>query len=327
MRVKQLIIITIFAAVLFGVSPIFYSPSCAKSSYEWHNLAVSGKGCFPPNCTEGKFPMAIVPLVAFDGKLYSIGDKSIWTSGDGINWNSQPKTDWGERYGMQFAFFKNKLWMLGGMKTWDDFRNDIWVSDDGKDWKQTVSNAKWSPRRNHSLVVFKNKLWLLGGAESSGRRDQTPTSFFNDIWNSEDGVNWIKVTENAPWSAREVNTSLVFDNKIWVIGGGNKRDVWSSTDGKIWTQVNEKAAWSERRENGGLVFDGKIWIFGGMDKNDVWSSTDGKNWQMNFERAPWSTRGAAYSVVFNDKLWIFSGKTGREDSWSGDIWAMSRKTE
>lgn len=317
---KRLIKITIFAALFAGA---IY----AENGYEWQNIAASGKGCFPPSCTEGKFPMAILPLVAFDGKLYSIGDKQVWTSADGVNWNSQPKTVWDARYGMQFAFFKDKLWMLGGMKSWDDFRSDVWSSVDGKEWKQIVSKAVWSARRGHGVVVFKDKLWILGGALSSGRADKTPTEFLNDVWSSEDGINWAQIARNAPWSAREINTSLVFDNKIWVIGGGNRRDVWTSADGKNWTQVTEKADWSERIGNGGLVFDGKIWIFGGREKNDVWYSSNGKNWQAAFTNAPWRARSANYSVVFGSKIWLFSGKTGREDSFQGDIWAMSKKTE
>jgi hypothetical protein len=324
---KQLAAISIF---LITLALFFDSTAGAKESYEWKNVVVSGKGCFPPKCAEGQYPMAVLPLVGFDEKLYGIGDKRIWTSDDGIDWTSQPKTDWDERYGMRFAFFKNKLWMLGGMKTWDDFRNDVWSSADGKDWKQVVSKAVWSARRGHGVVVFKDKLWILGGSISSGRRDQTPTEFLNDVWSSDDGVNWNLVSANAPWSAREVNTSLVFDDKIWVIGGGARGkycDVWSSSDGKNWTQVIAKADWGERHGNGGLVFDGKIWIFGGMDLNDVWFSTDGKSWQKAFEHAPWSTRSAYYSVAFKNKIWIFSGKTGRADTQTGDIWAMSRKTE
>lgn len=322
---KRLVKITILSTFLIGATSIFYSSVGAKSGYEWQNLVVSGKGCFPPNCVEGQFPMAIVPLIAFDGKLYSIGDKRVWVSDDGLNWNSQPKTDWGERYGMQFAFFAGKLWMLGGMKTWDDFRNDVWSSPDGKEWKQVVSKAVWSERRGHGVVVFKDKLWILGGASSSGRRDETPTRFLNDVWSSADGVNWTLTTKNAPWSAKDGFTSLVFENKIWVIGG--KGDVWSSSDGKDWRLITERAKWSERGGNGGLVFDGKIWIFGGREKNDVWYSSNGKDWQMAFASAPWRARSANYSVVFKDKLWIFSGKTGRADSWAGDIWAMSKKTE
>ena len=30
---------------------------------------------------------------------------------------------------------------------------------------------------------------------------------------------WIQVTSAAPWSARAYHSSVVFDNKIWVMGG------------------------------------------------------------------------------------------------------------
>lgn len=321
LRVASSILLFLIAA------PLFCPLGCEKEDYEWEQIADSGKGCFPPNCEEGQFPMAVVPLIAFDGKLYNIGDKAIWTSVDGRTWNQHSKTDWGERYGMRFAFFNNRLWMLGGMKSWDDFRSDIWNSENGIDWKQTTVKADWPPRRGHGLVVFKNRLWILGGAISSGRRNVTPNKFLNDVWSSADGVIWEQVTAGAQWSAREVNTSLVFDDRIWVIGGGDKNDVWSSVDGENWTQITGKAEWSERIGNGGLVFDGKIWIFGGVGKNDVWCSTNGKIWARVFANSPWSTRTALQSVVFKDQIWIFSGKTGREDSWAGDIWAMSKKAK
>ncbi|MGI8884949.1 MAG: hypothetical protein ACR2IA_11980 [Pyrinomonadaceae bacterium] len=79
-------------------------------------------------------------------------------------------------------------------------------------------------------------------------------------------------------------------------------------------------------------FNNKLWMLGGMKtwddfRSDVWSSPDGKNWQMVFTNSPWSTRSATYSAAFNEKLWLFSGKTGGADSWTGDIWAMGRKTK
>jgi hypothetical protein len=65
-----------------------------------------------------------------------------------------------------------------------------------------------------------------------------------------------------------------------------------------------------------------MWIFGGRGLNDVWYSSDGKHWRIAFAHAPWSTRTTIHSVVFDNKLWIFGGKTGREDSWAGDVWIM-----
>jgi hypothetical protein len=114
--------------------------------------------------------MAIVPLVGLEDKLWMVGQKSVWSSRDGIHWDAQAKTNWGERAGMAFAFFKGKLWMAGGMRAWHDFRNDVWCSDDGKEWEQVIARAPWPARRNHAVVVFNERLWVLGGAQSSVAR-------------------------------------------------------------------------------------------------------------------------------------------------------------
>jgi hypothetical protein len=44
-----------------------------------------------------------------------------------------------------------------------------------------------------------------------------------------------------------------------------------------------------------------------------------------FESAPWSTRSTVYNTVYKDRLMLFSGKTGRADTQTGEIWAMSRR--
>lgn len=74
------------------------------------------------------------------------------------------------------------------------------------------------------------------------------------------GLVAISLTDHAPWSARDGHISLVFDNKLWVIGGAGHRDVWSSSDGRNWTQATPRAEWGERHSYGGAVFDGKLWV-------------------------------------------------------------------
>jgi hypothetical protein len=225
---------------------------------------------------------------------------------------------------MTLAHFDGKFWMTGGMRSWDKFSNDVWNSANGTHWKVVGANAPWAGRRNHSLVVFDKKLWVIGGAMSSGSPNQTPTRFYNDVWSSADGVKWTKVTDAAEWSGRDNQQVLVFDNKLWLVGGTDHRDVWSSRNGKDWTRVLTTAPWDGRRGAGVVVYAKKMWFFGGLSRNDVWSSNDGKDWQKVFEPAPWSTRGAEFSVAFRDAIWIYGGKTGREDSWgeSSDVWKM-----
>jgi hypothetical protein len=54
---------------------------------------------------------------------------------------------------------------------------------------------------------------------------------FTDVWWSENGKNWTRVTENAP-----SGNACVHNSRIWVLGGGTS-DVWWSEDGVKWTKV------------------------------------------------------------------------------------------
>jgi hypothetical protein len=297
--------------------------SCAQNDpYKWTQVLPPGNGRFPENWTPGKWPMGIVPLVAFNNDLYMVGKKTVWISSNGTNWIAYSKTDWGERYGMAITFFKGKLWMMGGMKTWDKFCNDVWSSKDGKDWKQIKLHADWSERRGHSVVVYNNKMWLFGGSISTGQSNKPPTEFLNDVWVSDDGENWTNVSQHANWSAREPCV-VNLNNLMFVVGGPGKTDVWHSANGKEWAMLTDKTEWSARQYNGVLVFDEKLWVFGGSGHNDVWYSVNGKNWIQQSSSAPWSKRTAYHSVVYLNKLWLYSGKTGDSDSWAGDVWIMT----
>ena len=299
----------------------------SKPAYEWKQVAPAGSGCFQGNCRSGQFAMAIKPVSGIGGELFLIGDDMIWWSSDGIEWRSESKTDWGSRFGLAFAYFHGRLWMSGGMRAWDDFRNDVWVSSDGSEWKQAVVKAPWKERRGHAMLVFKDKLWVIGGSLSSGRPDKTPTEALNDVWSSSDGVNWTQNVKNAPWAPRETSTALVFDNKIWVFGGRGSGDIWSSADGNSWKLVNAAPEFGRGEGSGFAVLDGKLWVYGGIGRNDVWSSVDGKKWIREFESAPWTARATGYSTVYKGRLLLFSGKTGRADTQTGEIWAMSKGTE
>jgi hypothetical protein len=140
---------------------------------------------------------------------------------------------------------------------------------------------------------------------------------------------WSQTTAAASWAARYYHTSVVFDNKLWVIGGysGNYRnDVWWSEDGNAWTRATANAPWTARSGHTSVVFDNKIWVIGGAYdyyggyRNDVWWSEDGSNWTRATANAPWTARYAHTSVVFDNKIWVIGGYTGgnRNDVWRSD---------
>ena len=135
-----------------------------------------------------------------------------------------------------------------------------------------------------------------------------------------------QATASAGWSVRSHYASVVFDNKMWVIGGyiggGLKNDVWYSSDGVNWTQATASAGWSARSYHTSVVFDNKMWVIGGETwtspyyKNDVWYSSDGVNWTQATASAGWSARSYHTSVVFDNKMWVMGGS-------GSDVWYSS----
>lgn len=301
--------------------PDFVPGPSDERNIVWSQVASAGAGKFQENWKAGKWPMALAPVRWGENRLCMIGQKMIWTSSDGLQWTASEKTDWGELHGMSFAFFRNRLLMTGGMASWEKFSNDIWFSDDGTNWTRSSTNAPWPPRRGHGLIVFHDRLWLIGGAKSSGRSDQTPSEYYHDVWSSADGIEWKLEADNVPWPGSSEPSVIVFNNTLYLIEMGS-RQIWMSGDGKSWKAAG-KAPWQERIGGGLAILGENLWLFGGVERNDVWSSSDGIHWEEQAQHAPWTTRTANYSTEFRDRIWIFSGKTGREDSWSGEIWTMS----
>jgi hypothetical protein len=56
------------------------------------------------------------------------------------------------------------MWVLGGWsngpsRNWDD----VWHSQDGKDWHALKSSHVWKARHEPSAFVFQDKIWIAGG--------------------------------------------------------------------------------------------------------------------------------------------------------------------
>ena len=299
--------------------------------YQWKQVAPPGSGTHQYEWKQGTYPSAIVPVVAFNGDVWMVGQKRAWSSTDGIRWEAFPKADWGERISMGYAYFNNTFWVTGGMEyATNTFLNEIWSSRDGKTWTRAVSHAEWSPRKGHTLIEFKGRLWLFGG-ETSVDEFRAPDEFINDIWSSGDGIHWTRVAHEAPWEVRGNPQLVVFDGKLWLIGGQGRSDIWQSEDGRTWTQLKKESPWKGRYDFGVLAYDNFIWVLGGRESeprnayHDVWYSRNGTDWWLQLREAPWTKRSGGFSVVFRDKLFLYGGKhTGHADGFSGDIWTMER---
>ena len=217
--------------------------------------------------------------LVFDNKMWIFGGDGIgtilyndvWYSTDGVNWTqATSNAPWAKRGHQSMLVFDNKMWLLGGHPNGSMIYNDVWYSTNGSTWTCATSIAPWVPRNEHSSVVYDNKMWVLGGIGYP-----TDGLIFNDVWYSSNGVNWTQATSSAPWSKRAGHTSVIFDNKIWVLSGqpsgSGIRNVWYSSDGTNWTDASDYVCWGNRSYHTSVVFDNKMWVIGGNTLYaDVW---------------------------------------------------------
>jgi hypothetical protein len=156
----------------------------------------------------------------------------------------------------------------------------VWSSTDGKKWDLINKSAPWIHSDLSMTIVFKNKMWIIGGVD----KEDGKFIYLNDVWNSTDGKNWTLVTSQAPWAKRYAPQVLVYQNKIWVIGGctlfpsTHLNDVWYSEDGHNWIQAATFADWAPRKSFAVMDFKNRMWLFGGdttaykHGTNDIWFS-------------------------------------------------------
>lgn len=269
--------------------------------------------------------------VVFKGHLWLLGGwvalegpgpRDVWKSPDGKNWTRVvEQAPWTHADLSTMLVFKDRMWLMAG---WHGGRsqeaspsNEVWSSVDGAVWERATPAAQWGARLGAAGVVFKDKMWILGGA---ARYFDGSKYLLNDVWASGDGKNWTQVSEHAPWSPRAYHAALVFNDRIWVFGGGNYRpdhlafnDVWSSADGLNWTQVTGHAPWPGRIWFSAVVYRDRMWLLGGWSDNpsknwnDVWSTADGKTWEQLKTATIWSPRHETSAWVFNDSVWLAAG--------------------
>jgi len=183
--------------------------------------------------------------------------------------------------------FKGKIWLLGGTENYyfgdsTSLKNDVWYSSDGIEWKLATANAGWPPRAYHQAAVFNGRIYVFGGGNYVPEYHAR-----NDVWCSDDGIHWTKVSDAAPWHERLWFSSVVYRDCIWILGGWsgepykNWGDVWYTRDGIQWHEYKTGVTWKERHEHAAYVFRDKIWVAGGMTPplaNDVWSLELPKDW-------------------------------------------------
>lgn len=242
---------------------------------------------------------------------------------------------WQARDSQGEVVFKDQMWIFGGwFNSFAEPPRDVWSSADGKTWKLIEKDAPWKHSDLPMALVFGDRMWFMGGWYKGRLPGHSASS---EVWSSMDGAKWEQATAAAGWTPRIASASVVFQNKMWILGGTEnyyfgddkslKNDVWYSADGRDWKQATADAGWSPRAYHQAAVLGNKMYVFGGGNyvpkyhaKNDVWSSEDGVHWTPETESAPWSPRCWFSTAVYRDHIWVLGGWSNNPSRNWGDAW-------
>ncbi len=206
-------------------------------------------------------------------------------------------------------------------------------------WIVATTTAPWGARDAHSLVAFKDMMYLIGGVKGNDVVDPNgmvrywDAPHMSDVWVTKDGFNWNMTTDKAPWSQRRSVTTVVFNNKLWLMGGWDQYNykydnrIWFTEDGNNWTLATSTNILWEGREGHTLnTHNGKMYLMGGVNfvkritYNDVWSSSDGVNWKQEIVNAPWTPRYDHAVSTFNNKLYLTGGLHINTHDTESEVW-------
>ena len=204
---------------------------------------------------------------------------------------------------------------------------------------------------SYSAAYFKDKLYILGSYYPNGTA--TTGIAYYELYSSDDGGKWTKVTTNPNVIGGFGAELLVYNDKMYAIGGarlwgndvnGVAREtsvswkIMSTSNGTDWAdltpgQVNAPPGRMFPLltiHNGKIVLRrGKMFGFGSIQNinhTDTYHTTDGTNWTRvaaNPVMGTSRTDDAMFS--FNNKLWIVSGYVNfmTEANMRGDIWSSA----
>jgi N-acetylneuraminic acid mutarotase len=342
-------VMIVLACLIFGSGQLFTELSAAESPYRWE--LITAKAEFAPRDGAG--------ALSYRGRMWLLGgwnpipaqraffpmicNNEVWSTEDGRSWsldkantffdkNFDRDSDWEGRHTAGYVVYKDRMWIVGGDCNQKHYQNDVWNSQDGKQWTQLNpgSDVPWKDRVLHYTVVQNDQIWVIGG-QSMPAFVESPEIFYRDIWTTTDGINWKELTPQEPcWSPRGmIGGAAVMNGRVWILGGGTYdtptkprnfyNDVWSSADGIHWTQHTAAAPWHPRQYHDVAVWDNQLWVMEGYhatggNRNDVWYSPDGSTWK-ELPDTPWKPRHAASVFIHNDALWMVAGNNMESDVW------------
>lgn len=212
---------------------------------------------------------------------------------------------WPESYNFQLINHRDTLWVF--------HPNGNWFSPDGERWtKAPLPNAIGNGAFLDYVPLGQAVLGLGHFEGNSERYTLRP-----DVYRTTDMIHWTRI-EGSNLPRRFFYQPVVFQNKIWIIGGENSQtqfaDIWNSTDGVHWQQVKDQLPFGKRSRSQFVTLGNRLYLL----NNDVWSSADGLNWR---QETPSIVNGVTifgYAAVVHDgQIWLLG--CNRDGQFSSQV--------
>lgn len=287
--------------------------------------------------------------VFHNGKFYAMGGwrmsdgtrfNSVSYSLDGVTWTDSVQTaSWTPRHAMPVVSHNGRIYVLGGDQNSGGYQPDVhsWSGDEADSWVVETTSAPWGDRAGHIGFSYGGYLWV--GFGQTITPFTSTTTFFTDLWRSEDGATWELYDGECPINYRGYISSqpALLDGDLYFIGGG----CYSTTDFPTREYKNDvmvmRPDFSIGVVNHGkgsnlpklmyhsiAAFYDKLWVFGGFngaDQRIVYSSSDkGKTWVQE-PTPPWSARHAAMLIPAEDGIYFGTGQSAT------DFWKLYKLDE
>ncbi|WP_179008447.1 hypothetical protein [Winogradskyella forsetii] len=226
--------------------------------------------------TSGQFPdRKGHSLTVIDNKLWVIGGyrqtapntflslRDVWFSADGEAWTlaTDDALQTGSIGYHSTLVFNNQLYIIKDGDNEGMAGCSVWTSNNGINWTRLTGNA-FSSREFFTATVFNNEMYVIGGLHLS--------NYYNEIWKSADGINWTQVSGiDSAFPARANGKALVYDDKLWVLGGTNgvtsvNQGLWHTSNGEDWFSYTPLPSTDGITNFDALNYNDAIWVFGGL---------------------------------------------------------------
>ncbi len=275
-------------------------------------------------------------IVAHDGALWAVtsgwsGTGTVWRSENGVDFEAATLRSPWETYDQWFVSFRNRLWLIGGLKA-NRMSNqpsevgEVWSSADGAVWELESAAPPWNGRVGYERFEFADKLWIVGGYDANWRRHE-------DAWTSSDGREWVQHSRER-WPKSETYDIFSAGDWIWFVdhSRGDLSVVWRTRNGEEWEEFAPSLDIPKDVAYAGIEFDGRLWMLAGPQFRDqrtdergpqLWSVSDAGDWRHYRFSDFWKGSFETETLAHDERLWIFAPESGEENRFASQVWVSS----